>query len=236
LDAAGSTFGAKEGYQVQIRLSKRARTPQEAKAKHAAIKRLYRNEAKQRAKERGEPKTKPSLKVLRATELERLFTARYGGRLPDDDAGHDDAAVMAHHLHPDAIRGWLRRWAPWMGEREVMALISEAEMLPQTWKADPLAKRLGLTIAERTELEITTIGAIDFTKAPPDFNFEYAMSVAAGIRSAPIPPTEAERVAESARHVAAGEARELEHQRLNSEAAARATERNIEQRKLAAAG
>ena len=36
--------------------------------------------------------------AIRCAELERLFIARYGRQLPDDDAGRDEAMLMAHHL------------------------------------------------------------------------------------------------------------------------------------------
>ena len=34
---------------------------------------------------------------LRLRDLEDLFTFRYGATLPDDDAGADDARILAHH-------------------------------------------------------------------------------------------------------------------------------------------
>ena len=62
--------------------------------------------------------------AIRCAELERLFIARYGRHLPADDAGRDDALVMAHHLahRPgDAhllIGEWLAGATPWMAEGE----------------------------------------------------------------------------------------------------------------------
>jgi hypothetical protein len=35
---------------------------------------------------------------LRRKELQRLFLFRWGPTLPDDDAGRDDATVMAHTI------------------------------------------------------------------------------------------------------------------------------------------
>jgi hypothetical protein len=141
-----------------------ARTPQERKAKLEEIDRRYRAKAKKIARDSGAPTTKPTLKKMRGAELERFFKLRYGGRLPDDDAGREDAKLMIHHLHSDAMDGWLRRWAPWMDALERECLIVEAERSPRWWKADELGKRLGLTRAERTDLKITTIGAVDFLK------------------------------------------------------------------------
>jgi hypothetical protein len=109
--------------------------------------------------------------AIRCRELQRLFAWRYGRHLPDDDAGRDDALLMAHHLahRPgDAshrITAWLGNAAPWMRESERAELIATVIAKPLRWRADKLAARVGLTEAERKWLRITTIGAIDLGKA-----------------------------------------------------------------------
>jgi hypothetical protein len=109
--------------------------------------------------------------AIRCAELQRLFIARYGRQLPDDDAGRDDAGLMAHHLahRPgDArhrIAAWLASAAPWMQGPERAELLAAVTAKPRRWKADTLAARVGLTEAERERLQITTIGAIDLDKA-----------------------------------------------------------------------
>jgi hypothetical protein len=107
---------------------------------------------------------------VRPRELERVFRDRYGATLPHDDAGIDDLFVMANHLahldKPDKrIKVWVRRWAPWHGEDETAALIETVIAEPLKWTADKLAQRIGLNLATRTRLRITTIGAIDCGKA-----------------------------------------------------------------------
>lgn len=107
---------------------------------------------------------------LRIAELRRILTARYGHVLPDDDAGRDDALVMAHHLakRPDAerhIAAWLSLWAPWMSTDDVRTMTAKVLAKPLRWRADKLAMRLHLTEAERHRLRITTIGACDLLKA-----------------------------------------------------------------------
>ncbi|MBN9039851.1 MAG: hypothetical protein J0H38_01070 [Rhizobiales bacterium] len=104
--------------------------------------------------------------VLRSSELERLFKHRYGDMLPDDDAGRDDLFVMLCHLARchDAKRkmtGWARRWAPWFGDEERNLLVARILGSPHTWKPDTLAHKLGLTMADRMQLRIKTIGAVD---------------------------------------------------------------------------
>jgi hypothetical protein len=127
---------------------------------HAEIDKRY------RAKKH--PRSSPRLiNRLRISELERFYRDRYGGVLPDDDAGRDDLEIAAHHI---AIRGgdvwrnilaWARRWAPWMSGEEAVALAERIEAKPRKFSADELAQRLGLTDAKRTMLGIRTIGAID---------------------------------------------------------------------------
>jgi hypothetical protein len=109
--------------------------------------------------------------AIRCAELDRLFSERYGRHLPDDDAGRDEALLMAHHLahRPgDArhrIAEWLGAAAPWMQEAELEKLLAAVVARPLRWRADKLAARVGLTEAERERLQIRTIGAIDLDKA-----------------------------------------------------------------------
>jgi hypothetical protein len=109
--------------------------------------------------------------VVRQRNLEKLFDYRYGPTLPDDDAGRDDLFIAGHNiaqLRGDAaehIRAWASLWAPWIADDELSALIEKIAQAPLRWRADTLAWRLGLTDEVRTLLGITTIGAIDCSKA-----------------------------------------------------------------------
>jgi hypothetical protein len=130
-----------------------------ASARHAEIARRY---------EKGE-RAPFNMAAKRVKELHRLFTARYGRTLPDDDAGRDDAMIMAHHLayRPDAeryITNWLGLWAPWMTRDEARTTTAKVLAKPLRWRADKLGIRLRLTEAERHRLGITTIGSIEVTK------------------------------------------------------------------------
>jgi hypothetical protein len=132
-----------------------------AAARHAEIARRY---------DRKRDVEPFSVGALRVTQLQRLFAARYGRQLPDDDAGKDDAFVMVNALawRPNAHRripAWLSLWAPWMTSTEVQALTTKVIAKPIRWGADKLGKRLNLTEAERYRLQITTIGAVDVDKA-----------------------------------------------------------------------
>jgi hypothetical protein len=111
-----------------------------------------------------------SIAALRIAELNRLFRARYGATLPEDDCGRDEALVMAHHIARRTsndgrkIAAWLELHAPWMQPTDIAALVTRVLRKPSGWRADKLAARLNLTAAERRRLRITTIGAVDMDK------------------------------------------------------------------------
>lgn len=108
--------------------------------------------------------------AVRVAEIDRVLADRWGEVLPHDDAGLDDAHVMAHHLArrsgdpASRIGAWLDQRAPWLAPAGRQELIDRVLARPLRWKADTLAKRLGLTAADRDRLLIKTIGAIDETK------------------------------------------------------------------------
>jgi hypothetical protein len=131
-------------------------------ARRREIRRRYRAKNRER---------KLSMAALRIAELRRLFQARYGDELPDDDAGRADARLMAQHLarrpgdQRRRIVSWCETWAPWMPADELEQLIADVIDKPRKWRADTLAAKLNLTDAERRKHRITTIGAVDRTKA-----------------------------------------------------------------------
>lgn len=104
---------------------------------------------------------------LRIAELQRIFVFTYGARcLPDDDAGRADLRLMADHLaqiDPGMLRPWAATWMPTLPDTELDALIAKVST-GRRWKADALARELGLDDATRTRLNIKTIGALDCGK------------------------------------------------------------------------
>jgi len=134
-----------------------------ARAKLGKVK-LYSTRLKPRS--RGTPR---QIAALRMNDINRLFRARYGHFLPDDDAGRDDIMVAVNHLASlrpplKRIDDWLKLWCPWITVRERDKIAAEAILHQEHWTADQLAWRLRLTDADRTALAITTIGAIDCNK------------------------------------------------------------------------
>lgn len=123
---------------------------------------------KQKPRRRGSSSPR-QIAALRLNDLNRLFRARYGVTLPNDDAGRDDMMIAVNHLtslkHPlERIDLWLELWCPWITLKERNAIAGDAMIHPHHWTADQLAWRLHLTDADRTALAITTIGAIDCSK------------------------------------------------------------------------
>jgi hypothetical protein len=107
------------------------------------------------------------IEAVRARELGRLFDHRYGPQLPDDDAGIDDARLMLSQLValPNAaerVGHFLDLRTPWLigpeREREIEHAFRSG---PGHFTADEVAQRLGVDLATRTALRLTTIGAID---------------------------------------------------------------------------
>jgi hypothetical protein len=79
------------------------------------------------------------------------------------------ARIFVHHfvVLADGNRKaseWLGVYCPWISVRDRESMISEANHCPLKWSADKLAWKIRLTDGKRTELKITTIGAIDCSR------------------------------------------------------------------------
>jgi hypothetical protein len=135
----------------------------EQNARHREIARRYASKSRERGRHR------PNIVAFRIRDLQKLFADRYGTAMPDDDAARDDLMVLLHHVahlgDSRALRAYAARWCPWLSYGEFAAIIAEIEYRPLRWRADSLARRIGLDDATRTRLRITTIGATDCAKA-----------------------------------------------------------------------
>lgn len=134
------------------------------KARQWEIKRRYERQAKV-------GKRTKSMAAIRLAELTRWLDNWNGAgvELEPCDESVQVARIFAHHIaglsdSARRISSWLDRYAPWISPRDHEYLITEATSKPLHWSADKLAWRIRLTDAKRTELKITTIGAIDCTK------------------------------------------------------------------------
>jgi hypothetical protein len=110
-----------------------------------------------------------SIETLRLREIEAVIRHRHGNGIPDP-TGSDDVDTCLAYLRAVALTpgvqdvvSWCDVWAPWadpVTRQQIAALgVGRGRML----KADSVAKMLGVTFAERTELGLKTIGACDMS-------------------------------------------------------------------------
>jgi hypothetical protein len=99
---------------------------------------------------------------------EIVLHARFVGAMDTEDRAR---WLVAWALHNPGARDqvWsLMQTAQRMGgeitEAEAIAIADQAAEIPYLWKADQLAKYLGLTYAQRQALRLTTIGSVDIGK------------------------------------------------------------------------
>jgi len=136
-------------------------SPEVVEAKKREIAKRYRRRRK---------RSTFQMSAIRVAELNRLFTARHGVELPNDETGRQCVMIAAHHLillagiPQDRLMRWARDRAPWLTVAEIEKILAEVAAHPKTWRADSLAWLLKLTYADRQALSITTIGAIDCSK------------------------------------------------------------------------
>jgi len=136
-------------------------TPQQQRARHIEIKRRYEHHTKVGKRTR-------SMAAIRIAELTRWLDDTYGAgaELDPSDESARTARIFIHHfvVLADGNRRaseWLSTYCPWIERRDREAMITEANHCPIKWSADKLAWKIGLTDAKRSELKITTIGAVD---------------------------------------------------------------------------
>jgi hypothetical protein len=99
---------------------------------------------------------------------EIVLHAQHVGAMDTEDRGR---WLVAWALHNPGARDQVwslmqtaRRMGGEITEAEAIAIADEAAEIPHVWKADRLAKYLGVTYAQRLALGITTIGSIDVGK------------------------------------------------------------------------
>jgi len=118
------------------------------------------------------PRPRPRFNYARCriNQIQKLIEHRHDGVVPDTDDADRYVWVVAQHMaqiNPDAIEvellKWCKRWAPNFPEAEITRIASGASENPYRFKPDTIAHKLGVKMAERTALRLTTIGAIDCT-------------------------------------------------------------------------
>lgn len=108
---------------------------------------------------------------IRIAELGRWLAdaAGEGAELEPCQWSEGIARIFVHHfvVIADGNRraaAWLATYCPWISTRDREYMITEANHCPLKWSADKLAWKIRLTDAKRSELKITTIGAIDVSR------------------------------------------------------------------------
>jgi hypothetical protein len=109
--------------------------------------------------------------AIRIAELQRWLADLVGAgtELEPSNASEGIARIFVHHfvVLADGNRRasqWLAAYCTWISLPDREYMITEANHCPLKWTADKLAWKIRLTDAKRTELKITTIGAIDCNK------------------------------------------------------------------------
>jgi hypothetical protein len=106
--------------------------------------------------------------VMRS-EVETIILNRHNGPCDTDDGGC--YAFVAINLLAQAnktaefLRAWCAHWTPNLPAPEAEQIIAEAIQHPRWFKADTVARMLGVKLEERTALGLTTIGAVDCSRA-----------------------------------------------------------------------
>lgn len=109
-----------------------------------------------------------SMAAIRLAELTRWLDDAHGAgtELEPSDQSILIARIFAHHMAalpemPRRVKAWIDRYTPWLTLASQEVLIAEVAANPLKWSADRLAWKIGLKDEQRTQLKITTIGAID---------------------------------------------------------------------------
>lgn len=113
---------------------------------------------------------KPSRELQRLREIEKVIKYRHGSTIPDPEDTDDremcldyiKAAALA--LSDQDMADWCKKWAPWVKGHELAAITSMASTRRRMMTADGAAGLIRLMWADRTRLDIRTIGACDVPK------------------------------------------------------------------------
>ncbi|MGB3898151.1 MAG: hypothetical protein WA973_06320 [Mesorhizobium sp.] len=97
-------------------------------------------------------------------EIEMIISRRHGSILPETDDADLYIKAAAFTMSGQDITEWCRRWAPWAGADIVDPIIVTAQKRRRMMRADGVAGLLMVTMKERDEIGLRTIGACDMSK------------------------------------------------------------------------
>jgi hypothetical protein len=136
----------------------------------------------------------PRILPILLRQLERLCRTRWGQQLPNNKDGRETVIVAAHTiagLGGEVVKhivAWASLRASWLPDERARQLAEHIDTNPIKLGADTAGWRLKLTIAERTALRITTIGAVGQNKAQRAAERKRRQRVRAQARRAAQPP------------------------------------------------
>lgn len=108
---------------------------------------------------------KVSLELMRLREIEAIISHRHGSILPETDDGDIYIEAAAFSLSDQDMVDWCKKWAPWAHDEIVGPIVEKAKKRRRMMRADGVAGLLKVTMSERSDLGLKTIGACDMSKA-----------------------------------------------------------------------
>lgn len=112
-----------------------------------------------------------SIELLRLREIEAIISSRHGGPVPDPEDTDDRDTCLAYiraaamTVSGQDMAAWCRVWAPWVASSDLVPIVAEAARRSRMIRADGVAGLLHVTMTERTNLGLRTIGASDLSKS-----------------------------------------------------------------------
>lgn len=108
------------------------------------------------------------LGLLRDREVEKIIRSRHGKGIPNPEGTEDREGCLAYlrviaSSKKQDLRAWCRRWAPWVTTEVIERVGQEAGRRKRMMNSNGAAGLLMVTMAERTNLGLRTIGACDMS-------------------------------------------------------------------------
>lgn len=101
------------------------------------------------------------LSIMRLREIEKLINARHGATLPETDDACIYVEAVALAKTGQDLRSWCAVFAPFVRAEELAGIDDKAAARKRMQSADAVAHHLRVSMQERTELGLKTIGAFD---------------------------------------------------------------------------
>ena len=108
------------------------------------------------------------VEILRLREIEAIIRQRFPDGIVPDPEDTDDRETCLAFVRAAALSGsgqdlhtWCRVFAPWVTDADLTPIITQVVRRRRMLRADAVARMLGVTMRERQQLGLRTIGAAD---------------------------------------------------------------------------